>query len=237
MTLTSDVLGIDDGVVGQAARRKMARVARRLSAAYGQPSLGNCSDPIDEIAFIVLSARTTETLYVRAFENLKRRYPRWTDLLGATPEDIQKQIAVAGLGQKRAAQLLGCYRRLWSDFSEGAAAALRRMTAKEVFEYLTALPGISAKSALCVMMWSLGHDVLPADTHVARVMSRLGVIPTDLRPEYAQRAVAPLAPTGLSKNLHTGLVLHGRTVCRRRVPLCANCCIRRMCPWPKGLQK
>ncbi len=36
-----------------------------------------------------------------------------------------------------------------------------------------------------VMMWAMKHDVLPADTHVARVFERLGYIESGQRPEAA----------------------------------------------------
>lgn len=235
-TLTARILNVDGEANHAGIRRRMRRVCDKLVPIYGQPPLGNFNDPLDEIAFIVLSARTTETLYVRAHDRLRAAFPRWSEVAFADPETIAECIAVAGLGEKRARHLIAIYRRLFDDFGDQASDTLKSMSEVDVFAYLTALPGIAAKTALCIMMWSLGHDVLPADTHVARVMARLGAIPPGLRPEYAQRAVAPCAPAGHSKALHTVLVLHGREVCNSRNPRCDECCLSRMCPSRRDFQ-
>src|SRR5207245_1075676 len=40
--------------------------------------------------------------------------------------------------------------------------------------FLCSLPEIQRKSAYCIMLYSFGRQVFPADTHVGRVLSRLG---------------------------------------------------------------
>jgi len=224
------VLGVRGGTNHAAIRRKMRRVHVKLVPLYGEPRLGNFRDPLDEIAFIILSARTTETLYVRAHKNIKALFPSWESVAAADPGALCSAIAVAGFGEKRARQLIAVYSHILTDFGDAARSSFRQMSPQAVFDYLTQLPGIAAKTALCIMMWSLDHDVLPADTHVARVMARLGAIPCGLRPEEAQLAVAPCAPSGCCRQLHTVLVMHGRSVCRSRQPACEKCVLRRMCP-------
>jgi endonuclease III len=78
------------------------------------------------------------------------------------------------------------------------------------------------------MMYSFGRHVFPADTHVGRVLSRLGPyrelglslaghdhkkLPADL---------ADLIPPNLRCSLHVNLVQHGRTICRSERPRCAT---------------
>ncbi len=41
--------------------------------------------------------------------------------------------------------------------------------------FLCSLPEIQRKSAYCIMMYSFGRLVFPADTHVGRVLSRIGI--------------------------------------------------------------
>ena len=44
-------------------RRRFASIARRLQDEYGLPRLGNFRDPVREVFYIVLSARTTDEQY------------------------------------------------------------------------------------------------------------------------------------------------------------------------------
>jgi DNA (cytosine-5)-methyltransferase 1 len=50
----------------------------------------------------------------------------------------------------------------------------RAWTDRELEDFLCSLPEIPRKSAYCIMMYSFGRQVFPADTHVGRVLSRLG---------------------------------------------------------------
>jgi endonuclease III len=108
------------------------------------------------------------------------------------------------------------------------------MTAQEVYSYLTALPGVGPKSALCVMMCSLNFDVFPVDVNVSRIAVRMGA---SARQHYHYQAlIPPLVPEGRSKRLHVGLVVHGRTVCFPRTPRCDGCLIRDLCKYGRRRQ-
>lgn len=49
----------------------MAEIADRLAATHGSPTLGNWRDPIREIFYIVLSARTTDRQYRKTYRALR----------------------------------------------------------------------------------------------------------------------------------------------------------------------
>ena len=209
--------------------RKMSIVADRLAATYGAPTLGNFRDPVKEVFFILLSARTDETLYVRAFRKLFRRFSKIAALAKANLAEIEQCIFVAGLGKKRARHVRDTARRLQHDLGVRPQKELRAMSARRAYDYLTSLPGIGPKSALCVMMYSLDFDVFPVDANVQRVLERMGAIRKGLKHYQAQRRLVPLVPNGRSKYLHVGLVMHGRTTCTPRRPKCEPCIISDLC--------
>ncbi|MBX3398113.1 MAG: hypothetical protein KF873_05190 [Gemmataceae bacterium] len=64
-------------------RELFAEVADRLVAEHGVPSLGNFRDPVKEIFYIVLSARTTDAQYRLTHRNLMRAYPTLPELAKA----------------------------------------------------------------------------------------------------------------------------------------------------------
>ena len=194
--------------------RVVTVVADRLLAAYGVPSLGNLRDPVREIFYIVLSARTTDSQYRKTYRALRSKFPTLAGLANAPLEDILKCISDGGLANKRAAQVRGIAKALLSRFGNGASRRLREMPAQEVFDVLNGLPGMGPKSALCVMMYSLNHDTFPVDTNVQRVASRLGAIPTALKHWEAQQRLPALVPEGRSKELHIGLTVRIRLLDR-----------------------
>ena len=84
------------------------------------------------------------------------------------------------------------------------------------------------------MMYSLGMDVFPVDVNVLRIAERLGAIPKGLDHTKAQEALARIAPDGRSKELHIGLIVHGRLVCTPRNPKCGICPLLAQCPTGKN---
>lgn len=207
----------------------LVQATDRLVAQYGTPTLGNFRNPVKEIFYIVLSARTTERLYQRACKQLFERFPTIDLVATAKVKEILECVKVAGLGRKRAVQLIAIATRLTTDLGKNPQHRLRKMTPREVFGYLTSLPGVGPKSALCIMMCSLDLDVFPVDINVQRIFERLGTVRKGLKHYQAQKLVPKYVPEGRSKELHVGLVEHGRRVCLPNRPKCDVCLLSDMC--------
>lgn len=214
-------------------RERFTEIADRLVSAYGVPTLGNLDDPVQEIFYIVLSAKTTDSQYRRTHALLMESFSSLTALASAPIVEVVRCIVGGGLSNKKASQVKRIAARLTADLGANPATGLRQMSAREVFDYLTGLPGIGPKSALCVMMCSLNFDVFPVDANVSRIATRIGVVRGGLK-HYDYTQVLPAAvPTGRGKELHVGLVVHGRTVCLPRKPLCASCFLSDLCNFGK----
>jgi endonuclease III len=210
-------------------RPKIRVIADRLVEEYGTPSLGNFRDPVKEIFYIVLSAKTTEQLYRVAHQRLWTRFRTIEAISKAPLRQIRTCVAFAGLGNKRSSHVKQIATRLYADFGSHPGNRLRALPPSDAYRYLRSLPGVGPKSALCVMMYSLDFDVFPVDAHVRRVLQRVGLSPGALSHYEAQDQFPSYAPKGLSKRLHVALVLHGRRVCTPRAPDCINCLIARLC--------
>lgn len=209
--------------------RVLRVVANRLLIEHGMSSLGNFRDPIREIFYIVLSAKTTESLYKRAFQELWGRYPGITSIASAPLSAIRRCIGFAGLGHKRAIHVKAIASSLRSTLGQRPASALRKYSAPEAYSLLRSLPGVGPKSALCVMLFSLDFDVFPVDAHVQRVLARIGIIPRAEKHYRAQHRLPAFVPNGLSKTLHVTLIQHGRKVCRATNPNCTACVLVDVC--------
>jgi DNA (cytosine-5)-methyltransferase 1 len=78
-------------------------------------------------------------------------------------------------------------------------------------------------------------DEFPVDTHVGRVLQRLGIyrnVGLDLEGrdrKELQAILADLIPPNLRHSLHVNLVVHGREVCKAVRPECGRCELRKFC--------
>jgi endonuclease III len=218
---------------GTKAQAALLRVSESLATQYGTPTLGNYEDPVQEIMYIALSARTNATLCMRAHEALFARFADVEGIAAATIAQVRAVISGSGLGNKRAAQIRSIARRLSDDFGKDSSHGLYRMEPLQAFEYLTGLEGIGPKSALCVMMYSLGMDVFPVDVHIRRIVARLGLV-VELGHYEAQLRIPTMVPDGLSHQLHVRLLAHGREVCMPRIPRCTRCVLLEWCKQGKS---
>lgn len=207
---------------------RFAEIADRLVSAYGMPGLGNFDDPVQEIFYILLSAKTADGQYRRTYAALSSRFPTLRDLAAAPEKEIAKCILFGGMANVKAYRLKRIAKKL-SDLGEAPSGRLREMTAREVYAFLTALPGVGPKSALCVMMCSLNFDVFPVDANVSRIAIRVGALKPGFKHYHYSQLLPHLVPDGRSKELHVGMVVHGRTVCLPRNPKCESCLIRDLC--------
>ena len=210
-------------------KRKFLCICGELEKIYGVPALGNIKNPAWEVFYILLSAKTAEVQYQRTFRALKKRFPKLKDLASASAKSVCHCIEDGGFGPRRAKRIQQIARRFLSELGSQPSRRLKKMTAEECYHYLNSLPGIGPKSALCVMMYSLDFDVFPVDVNVHRVAVRLGALKPGISTRRAQKLMPALVPDGICKKLHVTMLVHGRTVCVHKKPMCNECIIKGMC--------
>ena len=208
---------------------RWAEIADRLVAAHGVPTLGNFKNPVKEFFYILLSAKTADAQYRRTNKALHAAYPTLEALAAAKVKGIRVCIESGGLAATRAGQIVALAKALLKTGAPDPSRYLRSLDPEAAFEFLTGLPGVGPKSAFCVMMYSLNMDVFPVDVNVIRIAERLGAMRRGLDHTKAQKTLAKTAPDGRSKELHIGLVVHGREVCTPRNPKCGACPLADLC--------
>lgn len=210
-------------------RRTVKRVCATLQHLYGEPRLGNPTDPVDDLVFITVSNKTAPATASSVFEALRRRFRRWDELTAARLRDVHRIMLPAGLATVKTRHLRAALRQIQRDFGSCDLSTLRGMPAAEVETYLTTLQGVSKKVAKCVMMYTLGLGVLPVDVHVHRVASRLGWTARK-RADQSHEELEALVAASLRYAFHVGAIQHGRQVCRP-LPECQICAISKDCDY------
>lgn len=210
-------------------REKVLRIEAALSEAWGRPVWPGPGDILEELVLTILSQNTSDTNSGRAFALLKQRFGTMEAVADATEDEIAAVIAPAGLAAQKAPRIAAVTRDARQRFGSASLEALRGWDTEEVRAYLRSYPGVGPKTAACVLLFAMGRPVMPVDTHVGRVASRLGLLPGNASSETAHEIMDRITPDEIKYELHVGLIRHGRAVCRPSRPLCDECAVRHEC--------
>jgi len=216
------------GQPGGQAPGEVAWVATLLEAEHRSADLGNRPDPVEELVWIPLTRQTHR-------QNATRSWQRVLDLGGPEallemPEgELAALLADAGFSRQKARWIKRSLELVRERFGALSLAETTSWSDAEVEAFLTTLPGIAVTSAKCVMMYSLGRQVLPVDTHLRRLSERVGWVPEGLSERRIHAALEALVPAELRLGLHVNAIWHGRSVCRAIRPRCEVCELRRGC--------
>lgn len=213
---------------------EVGRIVEILHSVYGSPRHSNKADPLDELVFIILSQMTTHHSFNRVFDRLKQEAGSWERVLAMPLEGLIGVIKDAGLSNQKAPRIKAILARIEQDFGKVSLDALHGMSDADVAAYLTSLPGVGIKTAKCVMMYSLGRQVLPVDTHVWRVTRRLGLVDKSMPYAGVHEALESVVPPECRYAFHVNAVSHGRRLCIARKPRCSDCPLTSFCDYAKG---
>ncbi len=219
-------------------KKYIAEIIKRLEK-YGSPNHGNKKNPVDEVVYLILSKQTNDAKYEGAYRALKAE-GGWAKVAEAPVSYIARKVHSGGLEWQKAQQIRAFLGHVKQDQGRLTLSWLKRATDEAALKYLTSLPGIGIKTAYCVLMYSLGRDVLPVDIHVFRVSTRLGLIKPDITLEQAHRELNHLIPRAKRYSYHVNCICHGREVCRKTSPKCNQCTLLDFCKYGqkhvRGLQ-
>jgi endonuclease III len=211
-------------------RAHLLEVLRRLAEAYGPRPWARHHPPLDELVTTVLSQSTTDANQHRAFAALRDAFPTWDAARRAPVEEVERAIRPAGLAIQKAPRIQRILDRAAEEPRGADLEWLGEVPIPEAMGWLTALDGVGPKTAACVLCFSFGRPVVPVDTHVHRIVLRLGVVPRGTPPARAQERLTRWVPPEEAYAAHMRMVAHGRALCRAQVPRCPVCPLLDICP-------
>ncbi len=167
----------------------------------------------------VISARTKDEVTSLASERLFRAASTPEEMIRLGESRIAELIYPAGFYRTKAKSILALSRDLITNFTSEVPKEL---------DLLLTLPGVGRKTANLVITLAFGGDGICVDTHVHRIVNRLGAVSTrnPKETEFALRAVL------LKKHwieINDLLVTYGKKVCTPISPRCSQCALGRHC--------
>lgn len=204
------------------------RAYRALAAAL--PAEGPVSR--DARALPVAADGTVDKVKLRLSDAAKAvEPPAWERVAALTRTELAAIIRPAGLPDAKAGAILALL--AWLRETTGSyslAKALQQLGTARGVEALGAIKGIGAKTIAVTMIEALGADLCPVDTHVHRIINRLGITDTGSNRDRTYTLLRDLVPPGKGFSLHHNLLTLGRTVCTAKSPRCGACVLRALCP-------
>jgi endonuclease III len=189
-------------------------------------------DPVDDLIFLMLSNRTQAKTATAVYTKLKALRGTWAEIANLPKRKIATVIRPAGFAEIRSDQICGSLSTIKKAFGNCSLDALRSWRENDCHQFLTSLPGVSDKVAKCVMMYTLGFEVLPVDVHVFRVSTRLGWT-SRCRASEAHSDLEGLIPPPFRYGFHVNCIALGREFCSSQEPQCGTCPIKKFCVYSR----
>lgn len=209
--------------------QRLGSVVNRLESVYGLRRHGNVRDAFWELVYILFSIRTAERSYKSAFRAFRKRFHSLSEVADARISRLERSMRPLGLSRLRAKQLRMIARSIRHDLGARGLNRLGRSDPRALETYLLQFHGVGAKIAKCVAMYAFDAPSLPVDTHVWRVMSRLGFARGGRLTERKALELEARVPETLRYAVHVLSISHGRAICRSK-PLCERCVLADLCP-------
>jgi endonuclease III len=195
---------------------------RRLAEANPspQPEL-EYVNPYTLLVAVALSAQSTDVGVNKATRALFAKVTTPQQMVDLGEDALRDHIKTIGLFNTKAKNVIAAAQKL-VDHHGGEVPQDR--------DLLETLPGVGRKTANVVLNAAFGEPRIAVDTHIFRVANRTGLAKgkTVLEVELKLEKVTPET---FLVNAHQWLILHGRYICKARVPECWRCPVIDLCAY------
>ena len=176
---------------------------------------------------VVLSAQSTDVGVNKATRELFKTVTTPAQMVALGEDGLKQHIKTIGLFNSKAKNVIALSEILVRDFG-GEVPADR--------DVLTSLPGVGRKTANVVMNSAFGAETFAVDTHIFRVSNRTGLA-KGKTPLAVEKGLEKKVPAPFRVGAHHWLILHGRYICKARMPECWRCPVVDLCAFkPKVLE-
>lgn len=170
---------------------------------------------------IIMSAQSTDKQVNKINETFFTKFSTPKELYELWEEEIKNHINKIGLYNTKSKNIFLTAKMLGENYEEKIPANL---------EELQKLPWVGIKTAKVWLSIIKNAPYLAVDTHVHRVLNRLGIVKTKTPLETDKIAEKKLKKEDVAK-LHHTLILFGRYYCTAKKPKCKNCVLLHFCPY------
>ena len=176
--------------------------------------------PFEILIHGILSTRTKDTTTFPAQKRLLSKANTPERIASMPLREIENLIYPVGFYKTKAKLLKAACRFLIANFNSRVP---------DNKPDLISIPGVGPKVASLVLEWGFNMPFIAVDTHVNRIVQRLGFIPAGTKPEKTESILEKFLDDDTKKKINFSFVRFGREICRPLNPLCSKCPVYNYC--------
>ena len=178
-------------------------------------------NPYTLLVAVALSAQATDVGVNKATRDLFAKVKTPAAMLELGEDELKRHIKTIGLFNIKAKNVIAAARILVDEF--GGEVPRNR-------DALERLPGVGRKTANVVLNVAFGEPTIAVDTHIFRVSNRTGLA-KGKTPLEVELKLEKATPEPFVTHAHHWLILHGRYICKARMPECWRCPVVDLCAY------
>jgi endonuclease-3 len=210
---------------------KLLEVYKRFEKSNPKPSMPNIKvhrNPYKTLVSVLLSSQTRDEQTSKATKALFELAVNPQQMIGLSDEKILNAIKPVSFYNRKTEYIKRMSQELIDKF-DGEVPTNRAELMK--------LTGIGRKSTDIMMRFAFGEPAIAVDTHVHRVVNRLGLTSTTNANKTADY-LEEETPYNYKWHAHEWLIQHGKYTCKAiGKPLCGECQFTDICDYYKNKQK
>jgi len=202
----------------------LSTIIARLDILFPNPKTElNYKNEFQLLVAIILSAQTTDKQVNIVTADFFQHFQTPSDLVKIGEGNIRTHISRIGLYNAKAKNIFRTAQMLQNEYNSRIP---------ETLDELQKLPGVGIKTAKVWLSIVKNAPYLAVDTHVHRVLNRLGIVRTKT-PLQTNSQAEKIIKKADAARLHHTLILFGRYYCTARSPRCKECILKDICPYPE----
>jgi endonuclease-3 related protein len=213
------------------SKASLPAIYQLLYKRYGPQHWWPAETPLEMIIGAILTQSAAWTNVEKAISNLKATGCLSIAGLRNTPQDkLARLIHPSGYYNVKSRKIRAFVDWLAERYG-GELDSLFALDSAELRNELLSVHGVGEETADSIILYAAHQPIFVIDAYTRRIVTRLGLAPqNDTYAAYQALFMNNLPhDESLFNEYHALLVQHGKTVCRKN-QLCADCCLKNLCP-------
>ncbi len=175
--------------------------------------------PFQLITAVILSAQMTDKWVNKATKRLFEFVKTPADLLRLEPEEVEIMLRGVNYYRVKTRHLFQTAEKLVAE---------HQWHIPRTMEWIRTLPWVGVKTAKVVLSHLYDMPFIGVDTHIHRVMNRLGIVKTRT-PDETDKKLEKLLSEDQKRSMHHAIVLFGRYICMAKKCKCSETPLAKWC--------
>lgn len=196
------------------------QILQTIYALYPEKTIElNFQTPFQLLIAVMLSAQMTDKGVNKATQHLFEKVKTPQDLLWLPQEEVETMLRSINYYRVKTKHLFETAEKLVQEFHSEIPSSLTS---------LITLPWVGIKTAKVVLSHLYDAPFIGVDTHIHRVMNRMGIVRTKT-PAETDKKLEKLLSDKQKRTMHHAIVLFGRYVCTAKKCSCQNTPLKEWC--------